>query len=119
MEAKGRHRSQATVFIPTAPVCGKHALTIVAEKLGAQVIEVPMGYQSNLNSKAKEYCTANGAHLIPFGGDHPIIVNEITRTAQALNLQPTEVVTVVSSGVLSRGLQGIPQGYIFWSLRWS
>ena len=65
-----------------------------------------MGFLTNIQAKARYYCQDNDAHLIPFGGDHPIIVEAMRQTALSLNLNPTEVWTVMSSGVLSRGLQG-------------
>ena len=65
-----------------------------------------MGFLTNIQAKAKNYCLKHGAHLIPFGGDHPIIIEAMTRTALSIGIKPTEVWTVMSSGVLSRGLQG-------------
>ena len=93
---------KCTVTVPK----GKHYwLTDEAIKLGCNIIEVPMGYLTNIQAKARYYCEDNDAHLIPFGGDHPIIIEAMTRTALSLNVNPKEVWTVMSSGVLSRGLQ--------------
>ena len=93
---------KCTVTVPK----GKHYwLTDEAIKLGCNKIEVPMGYLTNIQAKARYYCEDNDAHLIPFGGDHPIIIEAMTRTALSLNVNPKEVWTVMSSGVLSRGLQ--------------
>ena len=64
-----------------------------------------MGFLTHIQYVAKEYCLDNEAHLIPFGGDHPIIINAMTQTALSLDVNPKEVWTVMSSGVLSRGLQ--------------
>ena len=89
----------------TVPKGERYWLTNKAEEIGANIIEVPMGYLTNIQAKAKKYCLKNGAHLIPFGGDHPIIVEAMTQTALSLDVNPTEVWTVMSSGVLSRGLQ--------------
>ena len=89
----------------TVPKGEKTWLTIEAEKLGCNIIEVPMGYLTNIQHKAKKYCEENGAHLIPFGGDHPIIIQAMCEVAKSLDVQPKEVWTVMSSGVLSRGLQ--------------
>ena len=89
----------------TVPKGEKTWLTIEAEKLGCNIIQVPMGYLSNIQHKARVYCEETDAHLIPFGGDHPIIIEAMTRTALSLDIQPKEVWTVMSSGVLSRGLQ--------------
>ena len=90
----------------TVPQGKRYWLTDAAIELGCNIIEVPMGFLTNIQAKARYYCQENNAHLIPFGGDHPIIVEAMRRTALSLNLNPTEVWTVMSSGVLSRGLQG-------------
>ena len=90
----------------TVPQGKRYWLTDAAEELGCNIIEVPMGFLTNIQAKARYYCQDNNAHLIPFGGDHPIIVEAMRQTALSLNLNPTEVWTVMSSGVLSRGLQG-------------
>ena len=93
---------KCTVTIPQGE---RYWLSDAAEELGANIIEVPMGYLTNIQAKAKKYCFDNGAHLIPFGGDHPIIIEAMRQTALSLDVNPTEVWTVMSSGVLSRGLQ--------------
>ena len=89
----------------TVPQGKRYWLTDEAEKLGANIIEVPMGFLTHIQYVAKEYCMDNDAHLIPFGGDHPIIVRAMCEVAKSLNINPKEVWTVMSSGVLSRGLQ--------------
>ena len=89
----------------TVPKGTRYWLTDKAEELGCNIIEVPMGYLTNIQHKAKLYCQENGAHLIPFGGDHPIIVQAMCKLSKSLDIQPKEVWTVLSSGVLSRGLQ--------------
>ena len=98
----------------TVPQGKRDWLTDAAEELGCNIIEVPMGFLTNIHAKARYYCQDNNAHLIPFGGDHPIIVEAMRQTALSLNLSPTEVWTVMSSGVLSRGLQGAwPDAKVF------
>jgi len=94
----------------TVPKGKRYWLTDEAEELGANIIEVPMGYLTNIQHKARVYCEENEAHLIPFGGDHPIIIEAMCRAAMSLDSikrfeHPKEVWTVMSSGVLSRGLQ--------------
>ena len=89
----------------TVPQGKRYWLTDAAEELGCNIIEVPMGFLTNIQAKAKKYCLDNGAHLIPFGGDHPIIIEAMRQTALSLDVNPTEVWTVMSSGALSRGLQ--------------
>lgn len=93
----------AVVVIPK----GAHTpLTQEALSLGATIIEVPMGYLSHIQHVAAQYAaTTPDAQLLPFGLDHPEIIQEATRVAQSLPYTPTEVWSCVSSGVLSRGLQ--------------
>ena len=94
---------KCTVAVPKGQ---KTWLTIAAEEVGANIIQVPMGFLSNIQHKARVYCEENGADLLPFGGDHPIIIEAMTRAALSLDIdEPQEVWTVMSSGVLSRGLQ--------------
>lgn len=91
----------------TVPKGKRYWLTNEAERMGANIIEVPMGFLTNIQSKAKKYVEANeGAGLIPFGGDDPIIISAIRDVALSIDIEPPkEVWTVMSSGVLSRGLQ--------------
>ena len=95
---------KATVTIPK----GEHYwLTDEAIRMGANIIEVPMGYLTNIQAKAKKYVEEHeGSALVPFGGDHPIIIEAMKNVALSLNIEPPkEIWTVMSSGVLSRGLQ--------------
>lgn len=94
---------KATVVIPK----GKHFfLTTEAISLGANIIEVPMGFLTHIQHVAKKYASENtNCGLIPFGLDHPIIIEEIKNIASSLDIKPKEVWTCISSGVLSRGLQ--------------
>lgn len=93
----------AVVVIPK----GAHtSLTEEALALDATIIEVPMGYLSHIQHVAATYAAQTpGAQLLPFGLDHPEVIAEATRVAQALPYTPTEVWSCISSGVLSRGLQ--------------
>lgn len=95
---------RATVTVPQG---SRYWLTNEAEKLGANIIEVPMGFLTNIQSKARKYMEkTEGSSLIPFGGDHPIIIEAMKNVALSLDIEPPkEVWTVMSSGVLSRGLQ--------------
>lgn len=104
---------KATVTIPKGE---RYWLTDEAIKLGANIIEVPMGYLTNIQSKAKKYAENNeGCGIVPFGGDHPIIIETIKKVALSLEIEPPkEIWTVMSSGVLSRGLQlAFPNAKVF------
>jgi hypothetical protein len=95
---------KSTVTVPQ----GKHTwLTEESIRLGCNIIEVPMGFLTNIQAKARKYVETNdGCQLVPFGGDHPIIIESMKNAALSLDIEPPkEVWTVMSSGVLSRGLQ--------------
>ena len=92
---------KSVVFVPKGKRTG---LTNLSESLGSTIYEVPMGYLSNLQHKSKKYCEESGSHLIPFGGDDEIMINEMCNV-KTINVKPTEVWSVMSSGVINRGLQ--------------
>jgi len=94
---------RATVFCAKRNV--KHARTLEAQAAGAQIIEVPCGYMSVLKARAREYCAASGAELLPFGLDTPAFIEALADVARGLNVNPCELWTVAGSGVLSRALQ--------------
>lgn len=94
---------RATVF--TAKRADPHPLTRRARAAGAQVVLVPHGYLSNVQSKAAAYAARAGAYLVPFGGDSEEAVEAIADSARSLPVAPGEVWTVAGSGALSRGLQ--------------
>lgn len=96
----GKH---ATIFCAQRKTF--HPFTQTAIYTGATVIEVPMGFLSNVTAKAKDYCASSGAKLLPFGLDHPDVVAAMADVARRLPVTPTEVWSITSSGVLSRGLQ--------------
>ena len=95
---------KAIVYVPEGK---RTALTLEAEAAGAEINEVPMGYLTNLNKKAKnrQGLGWEKIKMIPFGFDDPIILNAIAEGAKKLPFTPKEVWTVMSSGTLSRGLQ--------------
>ncbi len=85
-----------------------HARTLEAYKVGAIIYQVPHGYLSNVQSKAKRYCKYTGAHYVEFGGDSNEAVDTIGRVGKFVwnNYGPfNQVWTAMGSGVLSRGLQ--------------
>lgn len=83
----------------------KHQRTLEAEAAGATILEITPGYMSVLRARAREYCSAHHAKLMPFGLDDIRIIEELSRIAAALPVKPTEVWSVAGSGVLTRALQ--------------
>lgn len=96
-------RVRATVFV--AKRKQPHARTLEAKRAGAKIMQVPHGYLSHVQSKAKAYCAATGAVLMPFGLDFPAFIEALAEVARAMPVDPTEVWTVAGSGTLTRALQ--------------
>ena len=94
---------KATVFTAARKV--PHPLSQAAADAGAQVVRVAPGYLSVVQARARAYALAQGACLVPFGGDDPASLAAITEAARSTGLAPMEVWTVAGSGVLSRALQ--------------
>lgn len=82
-----------------------HARSLMAKSLGAQVLQVgPAGYLSVVQARARAYCAATGASLVPFGADVPEAIDDIAAAARSTGLEPAEVWCASGSGVLARGL---------------
>lgn len=96
------HGLRATVF--TAARKQLHQRTLEAQEQGASVIAVPHGYLSNVSAKARAYCEATGARLLPFGLDTPEALAAIAAAARELPA-PSEVWAAAGSGTLVRALQ--------------
>lgn len=97
------HRKRATIFIPAS-----NEMTVYTQRaieLGANVIQVPMGFLSVLKSKVGKYAKQKGAFILPFGLGAPEVVACIGKIAETIDIEPDEVWTVAGSGTLSRGLQ--------------
>jgi len=106
---------RATVF--TAKRTRMHDRTAEAARAGARIIMVPTGYMTNVRAKARAYCDATGAELLPFGLDVPEFLEGFAAVAAGLELQPTEVWTVAGSGTLSRALQAAWPAAVFHAVR--
>lgn len=94
--------ASATVFVAKRGVL--HPRTAEAHAAGAKVIQVPTGYLSNVQSKARAYCEFTGATFMPFGFDTDDFRGALAEVARGL-VAPDEVWTVAGSGTLTRALQ--------------
>lgn len=100
-------KCKSTIFVPkgnTTPITQK------CIDLGSKIVQVPMGYLSNLHYKSKKYNEENhNTHLLPFGFDCDEIIEDGVEVLKSLNnwKDYDEVWSVISSGVLSRILQGV------------
>ncbi len=93
---------RATIFVAKRAIL--HKRTDEARLLGARICQVPYGYLSNVQAKARAYADMAGATLLPFGLDTPAFLAALADLGRMLP-SPAEVWTVAGSGVLTRGLQ--------------
>lgn len=93
----------ATVFV--AKRAELHPWTAKAKQAGAKIVQVPYGYLSNVQAKAKAYAAEAGAYYLPFGFDFPLFQQRLAEMAAKLDVQPQEVWSVAGSGTLTRALQ--------------
>jgi hypothetical protein len=98
--------ARATIFV--AKRKHPHPRTLEAKRAGAKIVQVPHGYLANVQSKAKAYCQASGATMLPFGLETPLAFQAIAQRAKQAAEQVgkiDELWSVAGSGVLTRGLQ--------------
>lgn len=81
-----------------------HPRALEAKRMGATVLQVSPGYLSVVSARARSWCAAYGAWLLPFGADTPEAIGIIADAARSLAIQPDEVWAAAGSGVLMRGL---------------
>lgn len=93
---------RATIFV--AQRAAPHPRALLAKQWGARVCMVSPGYLTVVQARAKAYCQASGARLMPFGADMPEAIDAIAKAASALAINPAEVWCASGSGVLARGL---------------
>lgn len=104
--AAARLGIKATIF------CAKrkemHANTKQVQRHGGNVIQVPYGYLTNIEAKAKAYCQKTGAHKLKFGADYPEAINSLAETmrriTKEIGKEPDEVWCAWGSGTLTRGI---------------
>ncbi len=97
---------RCTLFV--AQRGGLHARTAEAQRAGAKVMQIPHGYLSNVQSKARAYCEETGALLLPHGFDTLEAREAVAAAARLVrdaHAPFDEVWSVAGSGVLTRSLQ--------------
>ncbi len=86
-----------------------HENTLRAKAAGARVMQVPYGYLSNVQAKAKRWCAENGGQYLEFGGQGETAVQRIAERARAvfaeLGRVPDEIFLAVGSGTLLQGVE--------------
>jgi len=93
----------ATIFLAKRKTL--HRTSQRAVSVGAKAVQVPYGYLATVQARAREYCEATGAVLLPFGADTPATIDSIAKAALATGERPSEVWCVAGSGTLTRALQ--------------
>ena len=93
---------RATIFV--AQRAQQHPRTLMAKRLGAQIVPVSPGYLNVVQARAIKYSHQTGAVLAPFGFDIPGAAQAIANAARSIGIQPDEVWCAAGSGVLARGL---------------
>ena len=110
---------QATVFV--AARSQRHHFTAKAASLGARIMEARPGYLAVVKARAREYASANGATLLPFGFAAPAfeqaMVVAIKDGLRGIDPTPDEVWSVAGSGTLQRILQRVWPSARFHAVR--
>ena len=97
----------ATIFCAKRNIL--HANTLKCIEHGASVIEVPYGYLSVIEKKAREYCAGKPAtHKIIFGASTAenkiLIKNRVLEAIKTIGQEPDEIWCAVGSGTLISGI---------------
>lgn len=106
---------QAVVFV--AKRKQPHRRTLAAKEAGAIVYQVPCGYLTVVQSRARKYAADKGAHLVPWGVDVPEALGHFAKAAMDIGVTPDEVWACSGSGALIRGLQQAWPGASFHSVQ--
>jgi len=111
MELAKLYNKEVIFFMPACKEISDHQSHII--DMGPKdVIFERIAAMPNLNKLAKKYADQNGFEFLPFGLNHPHTIAGFVRTCENIlknYKEPEEMWSVVSTGVLTRGLQiGFP-----------
>lgn len=85
-----------------------HPNTIKAKEAGALVFQVPHGYLTHVQAKAKQFASDNHGEYIAWGANYPAAINAISARMRSvtteLGFEPDEVYCAVGSGTLLKGI---------------
>lgn len=111
MELAELYNKKVVLFMPACKEISDHQAYVISRK-PFEVHFHRIAAMPNLNKIAREYAEKNGYKFLPFGLAHPYVIAGFVRICDELcrtYSQPDEMWTVVSTGVLTRGLQiGLP-----------
>jgi hypothetical protein len=111
MELAKLYNKEVIFFMPACKEISEHQANII--NMGPKdVIFERIAAMPNLNRLAKNFADKNGFEFVPFGLNHPYTIAGFVRICENLLKnydEPEELWSVVSTGVLTRGLQvGFP-----------
>ena len=100
-----RYGKKATFFMAKRKEPTWHQQKVL--ELGGTIHWVENGMLNVTKSRARKYQEEkpDTRRVLPLGLEHPTVIASIVKVAQSLNVQPSEIWTVASSGTLNRGLQ--------------
>lgn len=101
-----KYDKKLTLFMPSSKTVSDHQLICIER--GAKPVFRRIAAMPVLNKYAKDYADEIGATFVPFGLDHELVVAAgLKSTLQQWGdrPEPENVVSVISTGVLSRTLQ--------------
>jgi hypothetical protein len=112
-----REGVKITLFYAQRDRARWHRNQVACEHNGARIIQVPAGYMTNVQARAKAYARDAGALFLPLGFDLPIAADPYIEAMQQVRKRlgsPDEVWCATGSGMLARCLgQAFPDSAIF------
>lgn len=103
LEVAKRHNKKVKLFMPSSKRISHHQACCIER--GAEYEFHRIAAMPNLNAIAKKYADeTEGAYFIPLGLKHELVTAGIVKVASKIPA-PSEVWTVISTGVLHRALQ--------------
>lgn len=107
MELAKLYNKEVIFFMPACKEISDNQSFIIS--MGPKKVEFErIAAMPNLNRLAKKYAEQNGYEFLPFGLNHPYTIAGFVRTCENILKnynEPEEMWSVVSTGVLTRGLQ--------------
>jgi hypothetical protein len=107
MELAKIYNKEVIFFMPACKEISDHQSIIISMK-PKNVEFVRIAAMPNLNIIAKKYADKNGYTFIPFGLNHPYTIAGFVKACENIlenHNEPEEMWSVVSTGVLTRGIQ--------------
>jgi hypothetical protein len=107
MELAKIYNKEVIFFMPACKEISDHQSIIISMK-PKNVEFVRIAAMPNLNIIAKKYADKNGYTFIPFGLNHPYTIAGFVKACENIlenHDEPEEMWSVVSTGVLTRGIQ--------------